>query len=123
MKKLKQKIKRWKRTLRLIFDPTTRQIAAAIRLGEMKQRNRTKRERSLVWIDPTVRARGYEQSAWNSEPDKNTDPFAAAHEQLQQRRAIMRHATGSIARKIQLVHDEEATQYLIPIWLNDQARP
>lgn len=32
-------------------------------------------ERTMVWIDPTVRQRGYEQSAWNSEPDKHTDPL------------------------------------------------
>src|SRR5947208_2312306 len=25
------------------------------------------------WIDPTIRQRGYEQSAWNSEPERNTD--------------------------------------------------
>ena len=67
--------KRWKRTLQLIFNPTTRQIAAAIRLGEAKERNRAKREaqnKPYIWIDPAMRSKGYEQSAWNS-PERHTD--------------------------------------------------
>lgn len=76
-------------------------------------------ERVTVHIDPVARLRAYEQSNWY-DPDKHTDPFASAHQQLQARRALMRHNTGSIARKIQLINDEEATQYHIPAFLQDQ---
>jgi hypothetical protein len=79
--------KRWKRKLQLIFNPTTRQIAAAIRLGEAKERNRAKREaqaKPYVWIDPAVRQRGYEQSAWNSPPEKRTDPAVEAQRRKQE---------------------------------------
>jgi hypothetical protein len=65
-----------KRNYQLIFHPTSRQIAAAIRLGEAKRRNQEKRERQsrpFVWICENCKKKAYEQSEWNSEPDRITD--------------------------------------------------
>jgi hypothetical protein len=88
--------KRWKRTLQLIFNPTTRQIAAAIRLGKRIERKNqqiiykeklvyVEKPHVIVEIDPAMRQRGYEQSAWNSPPERTTGPVQGIR-----RRATMR---------------------------------
>ncbi len=107
--------KRWKRTLQLIFNPTTRQIAAAIRLGETKERNRAKREaqnKPDVWIDKAMQAQAQAQITAYEPPEKHTDPFATIHQRLQHQRTLMRHNTRSLARKIQLVGNDPETMML-----------
>jgi hypothetical protein len=72
---LKRILRRIKRTWQLIFDPTTRQIAAAIRLGETKERNRAKREaqsKPFVWIDKPLQAQA--QIDTYEPPERTTDP-------------------------------------------------
>ncbi len=112
--------KRWKRTLQLIFNPTTRQIAAAIRLGETKERNRAKREaqnKPDVWIDKALQAQAQAQICTYEPPEKHTDPSQLARlgirrramtRQLQENKGLlMNHHKEMLAKKAQAANDPE----------------
>ena len=47
---------------------------------DLKQQVQSLQEQVHVWIDPAMRLRqrGYAQSAWNSEPERNTNPVRQA---------------------------------------------
>lgn len=122
--------KRWKRTLKrqwqLLRHPFERQLKAAIRLGEIRQKKKseviyvekpvyipmTPDNSAVVYIDPIMRAQAQAQIGAYEPPEKQTDPFATAHQRLQHRRALMRHNTTSLAHKIQLTANEPETVQL-----------
>jgi hypothetical protein len=66
-------LKRWIIKLLGIFSrtekPTEEELIA---YGRQLERQEIQK-RTYVWIDPTVRARGYEQNAWNAEADRTTE--------------------------------------------------
>jgi hypothetical protein len=107
--------KRWKRTLQLIFHPTTRQIAAAIRLGETKERNRAARvaqHKPDVWLDKAWQAQAH--IAAYEPPEKRTDPAQlsirrrAMTRQLQENHLYMHHHHAML-KKAQMVKLEPET--------------
>jgi hypothetical protein len=85
-----------------------------------------------VWIDPTVRQRGYEQSAW-AEPERNTDKpaiipnphgryFQERHREFLETRE--QPAIPKMTRKLNLVDPSEPlpgdTLYETPAFLTDR---
>ncbi len=120
--------KRWKRKLQLIFDPTTRQIAAAIRLGETKERNRAKREaqnKPDVWIDKAMQAQAQAQIGCYEPPERNTDKPTippALQDPKYVERIRTQHELPRLPRKLQLTRYDgppllDVTQVRIPTWI------
>jgi hypothetical protein len=117
-----------KRLLQLIFDPTTRQIAAAIRLGERKERNRAIRAAQCkpdVWIDKALQAQAQAQISTYEPPERTTDKpmiFPNPHGRYfqEQRKSFEKtHLLPTFKRPLQ---DEppmtlDMTQVRIPTWL------
>ena len=114
--------KRWKRTLQLIFDPTTRQIAAAIRLGITIG---IKRERArvqaqcppYVFINQVGQKQAQSQVSAYEQPEKRTDPAQfgirrrAMTRSLQENHLYMHHHNAML-KKAQIVKMEPETMAL-----------
>lgn len=121
--------KRWKRTLQLIFDPTTRQIAAAIRLGEAKERNRAKREaqnKPYVFINQAGQKQAQSQIGCYEPPEKQTDkprviPNPHGRYFQEQRKSFEKtHLLPTFKRPPQsdMFTSAEMTAVRIPTWIN-----
>ena len=76
--------KRWIDKILALFSKTRLSDEELIAYGRQLEREETQK-RTYVWIDPTVRQRGYEQSAWNVPPERTTGPVQGIR-----RRATMR---------------------------------
>ena len=79
------------------------------------------RQRTYVWIDPTVRARGYEQSAWNS-PERNTDIPPALRDAKYVEQIRTQHELPRIPRKLHFTRYDgpplpDTTMAHIPTWI------
>ena len=114
--------KRWKRTLQLIFNPTTRQIAAAIRIGitigEKRERARMQAQcPPYVFINQVGQKQAQSQVSAYEQPEKRTDPAQlgirrrAMTRRLQENHQLMHHHNAML-KKAQIVKMEPETMML-----------